>query len=257
MSFTRRPGSGCPHLTSRREDRHIRLAEGHFRSRRPLRVLPLTPTHQHLRLERCRARGNWTAAEWNQVVFSDESRFNLSSDDNRVCVWSPRCEHLNPTFALKRHTASQLPARSPDLSPIEHIWDHLGRKRRISRIFCKDLLLAPGNRSNETHDIERRTWQRQRREGSERGEKGKRWQKTWSDKGKTAGRCRRAVSPLVRLVEERWEAPDFPQGALPQNWGETELNRSVTCMVLKATDNDRCHLVLRHDEFCGPLSSLR
>ncbi|GFV74280.1 hypothetical protein TNCV_5127241 [Trichonephila clavipes] len=35
----------------------------------------------------------------------------------------------------------------------------------------KDLLPAPGNRSNETHDIER-TWQR---EGSERGENGERW----------------------------------------------------------------------------------
>ncbi|GFX40711.1 transposable element Tcb2 transposase [Trichonephila clavipes] len=32
------------------------------------------------------ARENWTAAEWNQVVFSDESRFNLSSNDNRVFV---------------------------------------------------------------------------------------------------------------------------------------------------------------------------
>ncbi|GFW71056.1 hypothetical protein TNCV_191471 [Trichonephila clavipes] len=37
--------------------------------------------------------------------FSDESRFNLSSDDNRVRVWRPRGEHLNPTFALQRHTA--------------------------------------------------------------------------------------------------------------------------------------------------------
>ncbi|GFX85712.1 hypothetical protein TNCV_2471141 [Trichonephila clavipes] len=54
---------------------------------------------------------------------------------------------------------------------------------------CKDLLPAPGNRSNETHDIERRTWQRERREGSERGEKESGGEKTWSDKGKTAGRC--------------------------------------------------------------------
>ncbi|GFT12109.1 hypothetical protein TNCV_726871 [Trichonephila clavipes] len=34
-----------------------------------------------------------------------KSRFNLSSDDNHVRVWRPRGEHLNPAFALQRHTA--------------------------------------------------------------------------------------------------------------------------------------------------------
>ncbi|GFW59675.1 transposable element Tcb2 transposase [Trichonephila clavipes] len=96
MSFTRRPGSGCPRQTSCREDRNIvrnaRVqstasstaiqalvhslgapissrtirrcqAEEHLESRRPLRVLLLTPTHRCLRLEWCHARGNWTAAE--------------------------------------------------------------------------------------------------------------------------------------------------------------------------------------------------
>ncbi|GFX06913.1 uncharacterized protein TNCV_1202281 [Trichonephila clavipes] len=64
---------------------------------------------------------------------------------------------------------------------------------------------------------------------------------------------RRATSPPVRLVEgeERWEASDHPQGILPQNWDETDLNRSVTCMVLKATADDRRHLALSHDEFRG------
>ncbi|GFT72585.1 hypothetical protein TNCV_974341 [Trichonephila clavipes] len=40
----------------------------------------------------------------------------------------------------------------------------------------------------------------------------------------------RAASLLVRIweSEERWEASDHPQGVLPQNWGETELNLSVT-----------------------------
>ncbi|GFT39024.1 transposable element Tcb2 transposase [Trichonephila clavipes] len=104
MSFTRRPDSGHPRQTSRREDLHISLAEGHLGSRHPLRVLPLTPTHRRRRLEWCRARANWTAAERNQVVFSDESRFNLSSDDNRARVWRPRGERLNPAFALQRHT---------------------------------------------------------------------------------------------------------------------------------------------------------
>ncbi|GFV89896.1 transposable element Tcb2 transposase [Trichonephila clavipes] len=123
-------------------------------SRNPLRVLPLTPTHRRLRLEWCRAQGNWTVAEWNQVIFSDESRFNLSSDDNRVRVWRPPGERLNPAFALQQHTAgaifqqdiawlrtarvsqgclrtvTNLPWRaiSSDLSQMEHIWDHLGRR---------------------------------------------------------------------------------------------------------------------------------
>ncbi|GFW64901.1 transposable element Tcb2 transposase [Trichonephila clavipes] len=105
-SFTRRPGSGRPRKNSRREDPPTsrRLAEGHLGSRPPLRVLPLTPTYRRLRLEWCRARRNSTEAEKNQVVFCDESRFNLSTDDNRVRVWRPRVEHLNPAFALQRPT---------------------------------------------------------------------------------------------------------------------------------------------------------
>ncbi|PRD29388.1 UNVERIFIED_CONTAM: hypothetical protein NCL1_29555 [Trichonephila clavipes] len=69
---------------------------------------------------------------------------------------------------------------------------------------------------------------------------------------------RRAASPLVRLVEgqERWETSDHPQSVLPLNLGGIEPNRAVTCMVLKATANDRRHLALCHDEFCGPRSGL-
>ncbi|GFY32098.1 uncharacterized protein TNCV_2622351 [Trichonephila clavipes] len=57
---------------------------------------------------------------------------------------------------------------------------------------------------------------------------------------------RQAASPLVRVVEgeERWEASDHPQSILPRNWGGTEPNRTVTCMVLEATANDRRHLAL-------------
>ncbi|GFW09563.1 uncharacterized protein TNCV_3996691 [Trichonephila clavipes] len=65
---------------------------------------------------------------------------------------------------------------------------------------------------------------------------------------------RRAASPLKRLVEveERWEISDHPQGVL-QNWGGTEQNRTLTCMVLKAKANDRRkNLTLSLDEFRGP-----
>ncbi|GFX90829.1 uncharacterized protein TNCV_3166601 [Trichonephila clavipes] len=51
---------------------------------------------------------------------------------------------------------------------------------------------------------------------------------------------RRAASLLVRLMEgdERWEGPGHHQGFLLLNWGGTEQNRTVTCMVLKAKAND-------------------
>ncbi|GFT48479.1 uncharacterized protein TNCV_3822631 [Trichonephila clavipes] len=52
---------------------------------------------------------------------------------------------------------------------------------------------------------------------------------------------RRAASPLVWLVEreERWEAPDHPEGFLPLNWDGTEQKRIVTCMVPKTKANVR------------------
>ncbi|GFW21609.1 hypothetical protein TNCV_4281241 [Trichonephila clavipes] len=51
----------------------------------------------------------------------------------------------------------------------------------------------------------------------------------------------RPASSLVRLVvgEERWGTSDHHQSVLPLNYNETEKNRIVTCMVLKATHNDR------------------
>ncbi|GFU14102.1 uncharacterized protein TNCV_2536511 [Trichonephila clavipes] len=66
-TFTRSPCVFSNHIRKR-------LAEGHLGSWHPLRVLPLTPTHRCLRLEWCHARGNSTAEEWNQVVFSDECK---------------------------------------------------------------------------------------------------------------------------------------------------------------------------------------
>ncbi|GFT07038.1 uncharacterized protein TNCV_1415821 [Trichonephila clavipes] len=69
---------------------------------------------------------------------------------------------------------------------------------------------------------------------------------------------RQAASPLVRMVEggERWETSDHPQSVFPLNWGGIGRNRTVTCMVLKATANDRHHLALCQDEFRGPRSGL-
>ncbi|GFU59231.1 hypothetical protein TNCV_4197601 [Trichonephila clavipes] len=55
-----------------------------------------------------------------------------------------------------------------------------------------------------------------------------------------------AVEPQV-LSCGWWEASDHPQSVLPLNCGGTEPKRTVTCMVLKATANDRRHLALCHE----------
>ncbi|GFV61114.1 transposable element Tcb2 transposase, partial [Trichonephila clavipes] len=64
--------------------------------------------------------------------------------------------------------------------------------------------------------------------------------------------------PLVRLVERKRDGRPLttPQSVPPLNWGGTEPNHTDTCMVLKATADDRRHLALFHDEFRGPRSGL-
>ncbi|GFY35718.1 HTH_Tnp_Tc3_2 domain-containing protein [Trichonephila clavipes] len=63
------------------------FAEANLKSKRPFRALPLTPEHRQLRLQWCQARSMWNVTDWQKVVFSDESRFLLGTDDNRVRVW--------------------------------------------------------------------------------------------------------------------------------------------------------------------------
>ncbi|UYV64659.1 Transposase [Cordylochernes scorpioides] len=207
---------GATRVTSARVERHTldhsistrtisrRLVANGLHSCRPLRRLPLTPPNRRQRLEWCRARSTWMT-EWHRVVFSDESRFCLSSDSRRVRVWRRRGERSNPAAIVERPTVRQrgimvwgaiaydsrspllriqgtmtaqryvddvlrpvtlpylqgvpnalyqqdnarphtarisqqalqdvqmipLPPYSPDLSPIEHVWDIIGRRLHV------------------------------------------------------------------------------------------------------------------------------
>ncbi|GFU08220.1 transposable element Tcb1 transposase [Trichonephila clavipes] len=124
-THARKTGSGATRKTTRREDRRIvqqalvdptvtrstiradvgvaivpqpisrHLAEANLKSKRPFRALPLTPEHRQLRLQWCQARSMWNVTDWQKVVFSDESRFVLGTDDNRVRVWRRPGEWYN------------------------------------------------------------------------------------------------------------------------------------------------------------------
>ncbi|GFW15015.1 transposable element Tcb1 transposase [Trichonephila clavipes] len=129
------PSLGAP-LSSRTLRRH--LAEGHLGSLRPLRALDAHPLT--LRSEWCRERGNWTAEEWNHVVFSDESRFNLSWHDNRGRVWKPHGERLNSVFALQRHTAT---------TAVVMVWGDIAYNTRSPLVFIRGTMTA----QRYVHDI--------------------------------------------------------------------------------------------------------
>ncbi|GFW51663.1 transposable element Tcb2 transposase [Trichonephila clavipes] len=238
-------GSGATRKTTRREDRRIvrqavvvptvarsmiradvgvaivpqtisrHLAEANLKFKRPFHALPLTPEHRQLRLQWCQARSMWNVTDWQNVVFSDESRFVLGIDDNRVRVWRRPGERYNSPHTVLRHTVRTAgvmvwgaiaydsrsplivmhgtltgqryvddilrphvgpflnglpgaifqqdnarphtarvaqdflrhfqtlpwPARSPNLSPVEHVWDQL-KRQMLSCHSVQDLELA-------------------------------------------------------------------------------------------------------------------
>ena len=182
-----------------------------IRPRRPYVAQVLTARHRAARLQWAQWHFRWGRQQWAQVLFSDESRFNLSHHDGgirvfrrrgerfadnclierdrfgggSVVVWggimrrrktnlivvqgilNTQCyikqilqpeavpflqthglailmhENARPHVAricrqflfLNRNNVNILPwpAVSPDMNPIEHIWDYLGRKVRTRR----------------------------------------------------------------------------------------------------------------------------
>ena len=109
-------GSGCPHLSSARENRELvrislrdrRLTSTQLKRewsetsqvssssrtvRRRLddaglygRVSRKTDRHKLIRLNWAKEHKNWSVHDWNKVIWSDESKFNLFGSDGRVYI---------------------------------------------------------------------------------------------------------------------------------------------------------------------------
>ncbi|GFW84793.1 transposable element Tcb1 transposase [Trichonephila clavipes] len=79
-----------------------RLRGGGLYARRTVVCVPLTKQHRTARLQWCREHHNWTEQDWACVLFSDESRFSLSSDCRRQLIWHENGTAYRPENIRKR-----------------------------------------------------------------------------------------------------------------------------------------------------------
>nr|CAH7729083.1 unnamed protein product [Callosobruchus chinensis] len=134
--------------------RRIVVASG-LRCRRILRVPLLAARHRTARLQWARAHQDWLLPQWRNALFSDVSRFGLIPGtmtgayylQNIInAIVQPLRNEIGDQFIfnddnarLHRTTAVQQalengniarlewPAVSPDMNPIEHVWDYVSR----------------------------------------------------------------------------------------------------------------------------------
>lgn len=74
----------------------VRFGELGLKRRKPKRKPLLTTRHKHLRLQFARAHADWTFENWSRVIFSDEKKFNVTSNDSGLFISMEKGEENLP-----------------------------------------------------------------------------------------------------------------------------------------------------------------
>ena len=82
--------------------RHLGQARQPIRPRKPYVGQVLTGHHRAARLQWAQQHFQWGQQESARVLFSDESRFNLSHHDSRIRVFRRRGEHFAHNCLIER-----------------------------------------------------------------------------------------------------------------------------------------------------------
>ncbi|GFU78225.1 transposable element Tcb1 transposase [Trichonephila clavipes] len=107
-----------------------RLQQSCLSARRPLLGLPLTQSHRRLRHQWYYERRVW-ASEWNEVVFTDESRICLQLHDGRIRVCRHRGERMLNSCVMHHHTGP---------APGIMVWGGIGYHYRLPLVHITGTL---------------------------------------------------------------------------------------------------------------------
>lgn len=165
-----RPRSGRPRVTTRRQDRQIvrqhlqdrfvtaaetarqtmgthqrhisadtvrrRLTSRHLHCHRPHRGPILTPRHRRDRLQWATQHQHWRHQQWRRVLFSDESRYCISTAGGRKRVWRRRGERYSDACVVERDSWG---------GPSIMVWGGIGLAQRVGPVVFQNIGPGRGN----------------------------------------------------------------------------------------------------------------